>query len=159
MSDPKTVPSLFEWMGGESRLKALFAEFYRRVPADPLLGPVFAGMDPHHSEHVAAFVGQVFGGPPNYTQDGGSHAAMIHRHMGKHLTSEQRKRWMALLLETADAVGVPDDPELRAALVGYLEWGSRLAIMNSAAGATPPAADIPMPIWNWGPPGGPWQGK
>jgi hemoglobin len=158
MSDPKPVPSLFEWMGGEARLKALFAEFYRRVPADPLLGSVFAGMDPHHSEHVAAFVGQVFGGPPNYTQDGGSHAAMIHRHMNKHLTPEQRKRWVALLLQTADDVGAPDDPEFRAALVGYLEWGSRLAVMNSAAGAAPPAPDIPMPTWNWGPPGGPWRG-
>ena len=157
MSDPKPVPSLFEWMGGEARLKALFAEFYRRVPADALLGPVFAGMDGHHAEHVAAFVGQVFGGPPNYTRDGGSHAAMIHRHMNKHLTQEQRKRWVALLLETADDVGAPDDPEFRAALVGYLEWGSRLAVMNSAPGAAPPAPDIPMPTWNWGPPGGPWQ--
>ena len=159
MNEPKSIPSLFEWVGGEARLKALFAEFYRRVPDDPLLGPVFAAMDRHHSDHVAAFVGQVFGGPPNYTQDGGSHAAMIHRHMGKHLTHEQRKRWMALLLETADDVGVPDDPEFRAALVAYLEWGSRLAVMNSATGATPPAADIAMPAWNWGPPGGPWQGS
>jgi hemoglobin len=157
MSDPKPVPSLFEWMGGEARLQALFAEFYRRVPADPLLGPVFAGMDPHHSEHVAAFVGQVFGGPPTYTQNGGSHAAMIHRHMNKHLTPEQRKCWVALLLQTADDVGAPDDPEFRAALVGYLEWGSRLAVMNSAPGAVAPAPDIPMPTWNWGPPGGPWQ--
>lgn len=146
-------------MGGEAQLNALFAEFYRRVPADPLLGPVFAAMDHHHAEHVAAFVGQVFGGPPSYTQDGGSHAGMIHRHMGKHLTAEQRKRWVALLLETADDAGVPYDPEFRAALVGYLEWGSRLAIMNAAPGATPPAADIPMPIWDWGPPGGPWQGN
>jgi hemoglobin len=154
----KTIPSLFEWMGGETGLRALFSEFYRRVPADPVLGPVFAAMDPHHSEHVAAFVGQVFGGPPSYTQDGGSHAAMIRRHMGRHLTHEQRRRWIALLLETADAVGVPDDPEFRAALVGYLEWGTRLAVMNSAEGVPTPEGGLPMPSWNWGPPGGPYQG-
>ena len=51
--------------------------------------------------------GQVFGGPPNYTQDGGSHAAMIHRHMNKHLTPEQRKRWVACCWQTADDVGTP----------------------------------------------------
>ena len=158
MSEPKPVPSLFEWMGGEARLKALFAEFYRRVPADPLLGPVFAGMDPHHSEHVAAFVGQVFGGPPGYTRDGGSHAAMIHRHMNKHLTAEQRKRWVALLLETADDVGAPDDPEFRAALVGYLEWGSRLAVINSASDENTVAPGTPMPKWGWGEVKGPYQG-
>lgn len=153
------VPSLFDWMGGKEKLEALFREFYRRVPADPLLGPVFAQMDKHHAEHVAAFVGQVFGGPEAYTDHGGSHAGMITRHMNRHLTPEQRKRWLALLLETADDVGVPDDPEFRAALVGYLEWGSRLAVMNSAEGVQKPEGGMPMPTWNWGPPGGPFVPK
>ena len=31
----------------------------------------------------------------------------------------------------ADDAGLPDDPEFRAALVGYLEWGTRLAMHNS----------------------------
>ena len=30
---------------------------------------------------------------------------------------------------------MPDDPEFRSALVGYLEWGSRLAVINSQPGA------------------------
>jgi hemoglobin len=30
--------------------------------------------------------------------------------------------------------------------------------MNSQDGVTQPPADAPMPEWNWGPPGGPWQG-
>ena len=146
-------------MGGESALSALFAEFYRRVARDPIVGPVFATMDEHHAQKVAAFVGQVFGGPAGYTDRGGSHAAMIARHMGRLLTAEQRARWVALLIETADQQGVPQDPEFRAALVGYLEWGSRLAVMNSAEGVTAPEANLPMPSWNWGPPGGPWKGR
>jgi len=63
-----------------------------------------------------------------------------------------------LLIETADQLGVPEDPEFRAAFVGYLEWGSRLAVMNSADGVPAPEVDLPMPSWNWGPPGGPWKG-
>ena len=35
----------------------------------------------------------------------------------------------------ADDAGLPDDPEFRAALVGYLEWGTRLAMHNSQPGA------------------------
>jgi hemoglobin len=62
------------------------------------------------------------------------------------------------MLDTADEVGLPADPEFRAAFVGYLEWGTRLAVMNSQDGVTQPSADAPMPAWNWGPPGGPWQG-
>jgi hemoglobin len=154
-----TTPTLFDWLGGSEKLAALFQAFYRRVPHDPLLGPVFAQMDPHHAEHVAKFVGQVFGGPESYTNAGGSHAHMIARHMHRHLTHEQRKRWIALLLETADDIGLPDDPEFRAALVGYLEWGTRLAVMNSAEGVPAPEGGLPMPTWGWGPPGGPYIAK
>jgi hemoglobin len=62
------------------------------------------------------------------------------------------------MLETADEVGLPDDPEFRAAFVGYLEWGTRLAVLNSAEGVPEPEGEPPMPVWGWGPPGGPWLG-
>ena len=42
---------------------------------------------------------------------------------------------MTLMSLAADDVGLPDDPEFRAALVGYLEWGARLAMHNSKPGA------------------------
>jgi hemoglobin len=158
MSDDDAVPSLFDWMGGEPRLRALFEEFYRRVTHDPVIGRVFAHMDQDHARKVAAFVGEVFGGPAQYTGGGGSHAIMIAHHMGRMLTAAQRARWVSLLIETADDAGLPEDPEFRAALVGYLEWGSRLAVMNSAEAVAAPADDLPMPTWNWGPPGGPWRG-
>ena len=58
---------------------------------------------------------------------------------------------------SADAVGLPDDPEFRSALVAYLEWGTRLAVINSQPGAEV-VADAPMPKWGWGVPGGPYRG-
>jgi hemoglobin len=149
-------PTLFEWMGGQERLVAMFGEFYSRVPADPLLGPVFAAISPEHAAHVAEFVAEVFGGPQRYSAERGGHAAMIGRHLGRSLTNEQRKRWFALLLECADDVGVPDDPEFRSALVGYLEWGSRLALLNSQPGVEV-GEPGPMPRWGWGEVGGPYK--
>jgi hemoglobin len=156
--DDTKTPTLAEWAGGPERLKALFATFYAKVPGDPVLAPVFAHMDPKHAEHVAAFVGEVFGGPKAYSEAGGGHASMIRKHLGRHLTETQRKAWIALMLDTADEVGLPDDPEFRAAFVGYLEWGTRLAVINSAEGVAEPEGDPPMPVWGWGPPGGPWLG-
>lgn len=151
------VPSLAEWAGGVPAFQALTDRFYQKIPLDPILAPVFAGMDPHHAQHVAAFIAEVLGGPRDYTGMGGSHAGMIARHMGRTLTEAQRKRWVALMLETVDEMGLPDDPEFRAALVGYLEWGTRLAVINSQPGVQDPQPDLPMPAWGWGPPGGPYR--
>ncbi|MCW4462328.1 group II truncated hemoglobin [Sphingomonas sp. BT-65] len=150
-------PSLAEWAGGGEAFARIFTRFYERVREDAVLAPVFAAMDPHHAEHVARFVTEVLGGARLYSQAGGSHAGMISRHMDRHLTHYQRRRWMALLLDTADSLDLADDPEFRASLVGYLEWGSRLAVMNSQAGVPPPDADMPMPAWTWSSPGGPYQ--
>ena len=160
MTTPKNdVPTLAEWAGGSSMFAALTKRFYEKVPQDPVLAPVFKNMDPRHAHHVAQFVTEVFGGAKNYSENGGSHAGMVSHHFGRHLTEAQRQRWVALMLETADEVGLPEDPEFRSALVGYLEWGTRIAVINSRDGAAPPSPDIPMPRWDWGPPGGPYRGQ
>ena len=41
------------------------------------------------------------------------------------------------------------DAEFRAALVGYLEWGTRLAMHNSGD-ASDVVAHAPVPRWGWG---------
>src|SRR5262249_42386849 len=152
MSDEKPVPTLYEWMGGKEALERLFEVFYSKVPNDPLLAPVFATMSPHHVANVAAFVGEVFGGPKAYSEEHGGHPNMVRRHVGRALTEEQRARWMQLLLQCADEIGLPSDPEFRSALVGYLEWGTRLAVINSqpaadvgGAAPSPPSAPAPAP--------------
>jgi hemoglobin len=151
------VPTLYEWVGGIERLEKLFKAFYERVPADPILGPVFAKMPTEHSHTVAHFVAEVLGGPALYSGGGQhSHSTMIGKHLGKHLSNEQRKQWVRLLLDTADELQLPDDPEFRSALVGYLEWGSRLAVINSSATKNPIDQEEPMPKWGWGEVKGPY---
>ena len=159
MTDPHlpTPPTLYAWAGGLPALERLTTAFYGRVPHDPLLGPVFAHMSPDHPAHVARFLAEVFGGPPTYSAEHGGHAAMLAHHLARRLTPAQRARWVQLLCESADDVGLPDDPEFRSAFVAYLEWGSRLAVLNSQDGAAP-VLDQPMPVWGWGVPGGPYQG-
>ena len=151
------TPTLLEWMGGAAALERLLEVFYAKVPADPLIGPIFTKMSPEHVKHVAAFVAEVFGGSKTYSEQLGGHHHMIQKHANRALTEAQRHRWMELLLECADEIGVPSDPEFRSAFVGYLEWGTRLAVINSQ-----PGADLsgigPMPTWGWGEVKGPYQG-
>src|SRR6185295_11364455 len=115
--DTRAVPTLYEWMGGMPAIERLMEVFYRRVPDDPLLRPVFADMSADHVKHVSRFVAEVLGGPKTYSADLGGHPAMVRKHAGRALTEEMRQRWMQLLLRCADECGVPSDPEFRSALV------------------------------------------
>jgi hemoglobin len=152
--------TLYEWAGGNEMLEKLTSVFYAKVFQDPILYPVFKNMSADHSQHVAHFIGEVFGGPASYSgKDAGSHYKMIQQHIGRMLDESKRKRWMDLLLETADEVGLPDDPEFRSALVGYLEWGSRIAVINSRTDINPVDSQEPMPKWGWGETGGPYIKK
>lgn len=151
------IPTLYEWAGEAPTFERLFTAFYGKVLRDELLGEVFKTMSPDHVQHVAHFVAEVFGGPPSYTtEDGGTHAQMIGKHIGKRLTEQQRQRWMQLLLQTADEIGLKSDPEFRSAFVGYIEWGTRLAVLNSQLKDNPMGETEPMPQWGWGETGGPY---
>ena len=89
------------------------------------------------------------GGPAVYTEQHGGYEHMLAKHRGLAITAEQRLRFVTLLSAAADTAGLPDDPEARAALMGYAEWGTRLAVENSAPGAEPVAART-GPAWGWG---------
>ncbi|GIE29374.1 hypothetical protein Ait01nite_024190 [Actinoplanes italicus] len=143
------VPSLYEWAGGAEAFERLTERFYAKVTADDVVGPLFAHMDPAHPKFVAMWLAEVFGGPSRYTDERGGYAHMLAHHLGKAITEPQRRRWVNLLADAADDVGLPDDPEFRAAFMGYLEWGTRLAIANSQPGANPPR-EAPVPHWGWG---------
>ena len=154
----KNIPTLYEWAGDIKTFETLFTQFYTKVLKDDLLGEVFENMSPEHVKHVSNFVAEVFGGDKLYTQqDNGSHAKMIGKHIGKMLTEEKRQRWVQLLLQTADEVGLKSDPEFRSAFVGYIEWGTRLAVINSQLTENPMNTNEPMPNWGWGETGGPYN--
>jgi len=155
--DPEQRPTVFEWAGGFPALLRMTRLFYeKRVPEDPLLAPLFADMSADHPERVAAWLGEVFGGPPAYSGGYGGYPRMLSQHLGRNLTEEKRARWVTLLLQSAREAGLPNDAEFASAFRSYLEWGSRLAVENSQTGAAPPE-HMPMPHWDWttgaGPPG------
>lgn len=124
--------------------------FYDQATADPLLNPLFAGMPEAHRRNVALWFVEVFGGPHQYSTEGGSHAQMIKKHLNLRITGAQRVRWTELMNSAADQVGLPTDAEFRSAFVAYTEWGTRMALMYSQSGQKAPGDNSPMPIWGWG---------
>jgi CDGSH-type Zn-finger protein/truncated hemoglobin YjbI len=147
----KRPQTLYEALGGIEALERLTSRFYAAILSepDPLLEPVFRGMDPNHPKHVAAWLAETFGGPQTYSLVHGGYEHMLAKHRGLAITEEQRKRWIARMSATADDVGLSTDPGLRSTLIAYLEWGTRLAVANSQ-----PDAEVvehaPIPHWDWG---------
>jgi hemoglobin len=144
-----TPPTLYEWAGGAEAFERLTEIFYGKVRADALLEPVFRHMDREHPKHVATWLGEVFGGPPLYTEEHGGYPHMVRKHLNRELTEAMRRRWVDLICDAADEARLPADAEFRSAFVAYIEWGTRLAVANSQRGAKPPL-EAPVPRWGWG---------
>jgi hemoglobin len=146
----ENFPTIFEWAGGRDAFERWLGRFYDLVEDDELLGPVFGGtVSEQHRRDVVTWWSEVMGGPAEYTAALGGYEHMLAKHRGLHISDEQRLRFVTLLSLAADEAGLPADPEFRAAIMGYAEWGTRLAVHNSGD-ATDIAEHAPVPHWGWG---------
>ena len=140
-------PSIFEAAGGAPAFEALTSRFYRKVKADPLLSPVFESFTAEHARNVAIWLGEVFGGPPLFSEEHGGHRTVLERHRNLNLRPEQKDRWVQLMLETAREV-LPNDVELQARFADYIRWGARIALTASQPGFQIDHVG-PVPTWQW----------
>ena len=141
--------TLFEHAGGEAAIHRLEQMFYDSVLRDPVLKPVFGTGRPTHVDHLTAFTSESFGGPERFSRElGFAHLIAVHR--GKHITEEQRQRFVELYLRALDLAGMPADPEFRQAVREHIEFGSQVALQNSHATTDDelhPLREVPR--WTW----------
>ena len=143
-------PTIYEWGGGREAFSRWLNAFYDLVEQDAEIAALFGGkVSAEHRDHVTDWWCEVMGGPAAYTDHRGGYEHMLAMHRGLSITPDMRLRFVTLLSRAADEAGLPDDPEFRAALMGYAEWGSRLAVHNSQPEAEV-AAHAPVPRWGWG---------
>lgn len=146
-----STPSIHEWAGGHEAFARWLNRFYDLIEVEaPNIAALFGGtVSEEHRVHVTDWWAEVMGGPARYTENRGGYEHMLARHHDLAITPEQRLAFVTLLSRAADDAGLPADPEFRAAIMGYAEWGSRLALHNSQPGART-AAHAPVPRWGWG---------
>lgn len=143
-------PTIHDWAGGRPAFERWLGRFYDLVEDDDLLAPVFGGrVTEQHRRDVTTWWCEVMGGPADYTAALGGYERMLAHHRGLGITPQQRLRFVTLLSQAADEVALPGDPELRAALMGYAGWGTRLAVQNSGEDAEV-VEHAPVPRWGWG---------
>lgn len=159
MENSMQIPTPYAYAGGVTAFEKLTDVFYDKVLKDEILEPIFRHMAAEHSRHVAHFLAEVFMGPKFYSDEFGDEALrrMVGKHIGKKLTEQQRKRWVDLLMQSADEIGLPNDPEFRSVFAGHIEWGTRVAIINSNLDENPTTPEDTIPEWGWGEVKGPYD--
>ena len=150
MAEDDRRPTLYEAAGGADTMRRLAEAHYTRCLTDPVLQQVFgtAGK-PDHAAHLAAWLGEVFGGPPTYTDRLGGFPEMLRHHVGLAIGEEQRLAFVAAFASALDEAGVAADPVLRERMLGYVDWGSHVAVRNSQPGYEADSTAT-VPTWDWG---------
>jgi hemoglobin len=143
--------SIYEWGGGRGAFARWLNRFYDLVEVEaPEIAAMFGGsVSEQHRSHVTDWWCEVMGGPAEYSQRRGGYEHMLAMHGDLSINATQRLTFVTLLSRAADETGLPSDPEFRAAIMGYAEWGTRLAMHNSQPGAQV-VAHAPVPRWGWG---------
>jgi hemoglobin len=92
---------------GEEGLTRLIAAFYRQVPQDPILAPMYPEDDLAGAERrLRDFLIFRFGGPSHYIQQRG-HPRLRMRHAPFPVTQAARDRWVSLMDRALDQVAFP----------------------------------------------------
>jgi hemoglobin len=96
---------------GESGLARLVAAFYRRVPQDDVLGPMYPAHDLAGSEQrLRDFLIYRLGGPPRYIEERG-HPRLRVRHAPFHINQAARERWMQLMTAALEETAFPPEAD------------------------------------------------
>jgi hemoglobin len=114
----ETPPTIFDALG-EDGINRLVAGFYRRVPGDEILAPMYPEADFSGAEQrLRDFLVYRFGGPQRYIEERG-HPRLRMRHAPFAIDPDARDRWMLHMGASLDECGF--DPQVADAIRAFLD--------------------------------------
>jgi len=156
MTPPRDQPTgaarattLYEALGGSGGVLRLAAAWHERVLADEIVAHAFShGFHPQHTERLAAYWGEAWGGPATYSERYGDESSVVRIHSGNGPHEEMDRRAIECFDRAMADIGVTD-PLLSRVLHDYFVWTTTVT-MSAYPQA---AADVPdglhIPHWSW----------
>ena len=143
-------PSLYEYAGGDAAFLRLAQAHHDRCLADPELNHPFSheGLNPEHVGRLAAYWGEVMGGPAAYSAAMGDQTELLDMHANKGPMGDLGRRFVTCFDAAADDAGLPDDAEFRRVLHDYMEWAVADVLVYAPHGSVVPPGER-MPHWSW----------
>ena len=97
---------------GEDGFERLVAAFYRQVPGDEILGPMYPPDDYEGAEErLRDFLVGRFGGPPRYIETRG-HPRLRARHIPFAIDAAASQRWLQLMDRALIETALPPDVDV-----------------------------------------------
>jgi hemoglobin len=144
------METLYEAIGGDDKVLSLAAAWHARVMADEIVSHAFShGFHPRHTERLAAYWAEAFGGPTRYSDLYGNESEVVRMHSGNGPHEEMDRRAIDCFDAALADVGLADDDRLRRVLHDYFEWTttSTMARYHRSEDDVPDGLTIPR--WSW----------
>jgi hemoglobin len=104
---------------GQAGFERLADAFYRQVPGDDVLGPMYPAQDLEGAKHrLRDFLIFRFGGPQVYIEQRG-HPRLRIRHAPFAIGQRARDRWLELMTRALEEAALPNEP--RQILASFFE--------------------------------------
>jgi hemoglobin len=104
---------------GQAGFERLTDAFYRQIPGDEILGPLYPAHDLKGAkQRLRDFLIFRFGGPQHYIEQRG-HPRLRMRHAPFAIGQRARDRWLELMTRALDEAALPEEP--RRILASFFE--------------------------------------
>lgn len=145
-----TDSTLFLALGGSEAVLRLAHAWHARVLADDVVSHAFRhGVHPQHTERLAAYWTEAWGGPPVFSERHGGESAVVRMHSGNGSHEEMDHRAIACFEQALQDVEVPD-PVLRRVLLEYFTWATTTTMAAYPISKADVPGDLRLPRWSWG---------
>jgi hemoglobin len=144
------MQTVYEAAGGADGMLRLASAWHARVMADEVVSHAFShGFHPEHTQRLAAYWAESFGGPTTYSDRYGDETTVVHLHSGNGPHLEMDRRAIACFDQALVDVGIASNDRLRQVLHEHFAWTT----VNTMSRYHRSAEDVPdglhIPRWSW----------
>lgn len=141
--------TLFNALGGAEGVLRLANAWHQCVLADEVVAHAFShGFHPKHTERLAAYWGEAWGGPAAYSGQFGGESSVVRMHSGNGEHEEMDRRAIACFDLALEDAGVAD-ADLRRALHDYFAWATSTSMAAYPHNALNVPQGLSIPRWSW----------
>lgn len=142
-------PSLFDSLGGMDGVRGLAHAWHERCLRDEIVAHAFShGYHPQHTERLAAYWAEAWGGPASYSTTVGTESSVVRMHSGNGEHDDMDARAIDCFKKALDDIGVAD-PELKRVLLDYFTWTTTTTMAAYPRSRQDVPDGLRLPRWSW----------